>query len=179
MEEDIRDINLADEIVMAKIYVIRGIRVMLDKDLAELYQVETKQLKRAVRRNSGRFPDDFMFELSLKEFDNLRYQFGTSGWESVRYAPLAFSEQGVAMLSSVLNSEHAIRVNIQIMRIFTKMRDLISSQKEILQKLEQLEKKDLEQDETIILIFEYLKKLKQTKLDESEFKNRKRIGFKQ
>ena len=120
-----------------------------------------------------------MFELSLKEFDNLRYQFGTSGWESVRYAPLAFSEQGVAMLSSVLNSEHAIRVNIQIMRIFTKMRDLISSQKEILQKLEQLEKKDLEQDETIILIFEYLKKLKQTKLDESEFKNRKRIGFKQ
>ena len=179
MEGSISNINIADEIVMAKIYVIRGIRVMLDKDLAELYQVETKQLKRAVRRNSGRFPDDFMFELSLKEFDNLRYQFGTSGWESVRYAPLAFSEQGVAMLSSVLNSEHAIRVNIQIMRIFTKMRDLISSQKEILQKLEQLEKKDLEQDETIILIFEYLKKLKQTKLDESEFKNRKRIGFKQ
>ena len=82
-----------------------------------LYQVETKQLKRAVRRNSGRFPNDFMFELSWKEFENLRCQFGTSSWDSVRYAPLAFTEQGVAMLSSVLNSEHAISVNIQIMQI--------------------------------------------------------------
>ena len=179
MEDNIQNIAIAEEIVMAKIYVIRGIRVLLDKDLAELYQVETKQLKRAVRRNSGRFPDDFMFELSWKEFENLRCQFGTSSWESVRYAPLAFAEQGVAMLSSVLNSEHAIRVNIQIMRIFTKVRDLLSSHKEILQKLEQLEKKDLEQDEKIILIFEYLKQLKQTKQDESEFKDRKRIGFEQ
>ena len=179
MDEIIKNSAIADEVVMAKIYVIRGIRVMLDRDLAELYQVETKQLKRAVRRNSGRFPDDFMFELSRKEFENLRYQFGTSSWHSVRYAPLAFAEQGVAMLSSVLNSEHAIRVNIQIMRIFTKMRDLLSSQKEILQKLEQLEKKDLEQDEKIILIFEYLKQLEQTKQDETEFKNRNRIGFEQ
>jgi hypothetical protein len=94
-----------------------------------------------------------VFELSLKEFENLRCQFGASSWESVRYAPLAFAEQGVEMLSSVLNSEHAIRVNIQIMRIFTKMRDLLSSHKETLQKLEQLEKKDLERDEKIILIF--------------------------
>jgi len=109
----------------------------------------------------------------------LRCQFGTSDWESVRYAPLAFAEQGVTMLSSVLNSEHAIRVNIQIMRIFTKMRDLLSSQKEMLQKLEQLEKKDLEQVEKIILIFEYLRQLEKTKLDENEFKNRKRIGFEQ
>ena len=109
----------------------------------------------------------------------MRCQFGTSDWESVRYAPLAFAEQGVTMLSSVLNSEHAIRVNIQIMRIFTKMRDLLSSQREILQKLEQLEKKNLGQDEKIILIFEYLKQLKQSKQDESEFKNRSRIGFEQ
>jgi vacuolar-type H+-ATPase subunit I/STV1 len=92
---------------------------------------------------------------------------------------LAFAEQGVVMLSSVLNSEHAIRVNIQIMRIFTKMRDLLSSQKEILQKLGQMEKKDLEQDEKIILIFEYLKQLEQAKQDDTEFNNRKRIGFKQ
>jgi hypothetical protein len=179
MEGKIENSSIVDEVVMAKIYVFRGIRVMLDRDLAELYQVETKQLKRAVRRNIGRFPDDFMFELTRKEFDNLRCQIGTSSWDSVRYAPLAFAEQGVAMLSSVLNSEHAIRVNIQIMRIFTKMRDLLSSQKNILQKLEQLEKKDLEQDEKILLIFEYLKQLEQVKQDETDFQNRKRIGFRQ
>ena len=97
----------------------------------------------------------------------------------MRYAPLAFSEQGVAMLSTVLSSEHAIRVNIQIIRIFTKMRALLSSQKEILQKLEQLEKKELEQDEKIVLIFKYLKQLEKTKQDEIEFKNRKRVGFEQ
>jgi hypothetical protein len=179
MEENTQSFAIAEEVVMAKIYVIRGIRVMLDRDLAELYLVETKQLKRAVRRNIDRFPEDFMFELSREEFKNLRCQFGTSGWESVRYAPLAFTEQGVAMLSTVLNSEHAIRVNIQIMRIFTKMRALLSSQKEILQKLEQLEIKDLEQDEKIVLIFKYLKKLEQTKQDETEFRNRKRVGFEQ
>ena len=179
MEENAESFAIAEEVVMAKIFIVRGIRVMLDRDLAELYQVETKQLKRAVRRNIDRFPEDFMFEVSRKEFESLRCQIGTSSWESVRYAPLAFSEQGVAMLSTVLNSEHAIRVNIQIIRIFTKMRALLSSQKEILQKLEQLEKKELEQDEKIVLIFKYLKQLEKTKQDEIEIKNRKRVGFEQ
>ena len=121
-----------DQVVMSKIYLIRDQKVMLDMDLAELYQVETKQLKRQVRRNIDRFPKDFMFELTKEEFTILRSQFGTSSWGGVRYAPMAFTEQGVAMLSSVLNSKTAIRVNIQIIRIFTKMRELILSHKDIL-----------------------------------------------
>ena len=169
---------LPDELVMSKIYVIRNVKVMLDSDLAELYEVETKQLKRAVKRNIKRFPDDFMFELTEIEFANLRSQFGTSSWGGVRYAPMAFTEQGVAMLSSVLNSERAIMVNITIIRVFTKMRKLVDSQKEILQKLEQIEKKNMEQDDKIMLIFEYLKQLEQTKQQELEQKNRPKIGYK-
>ncbi len=152
---------------------------MLDMDLAELYEVETKQLKRAVRRNISRFPEDFMFELSDIEFTDLRSQFGTSSWGGVRYPPMAFTEQGVAMLSSVLNSERVISVNIQIIRIFTKMRELLSTHKEILQKLEQLERKDMEHDEKIMLIFEYLKQLEKSKQEELDQKNRPRIGYKQ
>jgi len=140
--------------------------------------VETKQLKRAVKRNIGRFPDDFMFELTEIEFANLRSQFGTSSWGGARYAPMAFTEQGVAMLSSVLNSERAIMVNITIIRVFTKMRKLVDSQKEILLKLEQIEKKNMEQDDKIMLVFEYLKQLEQTKQQELEQKNRTIIGFK-
>ncbi len=109
---------------MSKIYLIRGQKVMLDMDLAELYGVETKQLKRAVRRNEKRFPLDFMFELANDEFENLRSNFGTSSWGGIRYAPMAFTEQGVAMLSSVLNSDRAILVNIRIIRIFTRMREI-------------------------------------------------------
>jgi hypothetical protein len=169
---------LPDELVMSKIYVIRNVKVMLDSDLAELYEVETKQLKRAVKRNIGRFPDDFMFELTEIEFANLRSQFGTSSWGGARYAPMAFTEQGVAMLSSVLNSERAIMVNITIIRVFTKMRKLVDSQKEILLKLEQIEKKNMEQDDKIMLVFEYLKQLEQTKQQELEQKNRTIIGFK-
>ena len=151
---------------------------MLDSDLSELYEVETKQLKRAVRRNNKRFPNDFMFELTNTEFTNLRSQFGTSSWGGVRYAPMAFTEQGVAMLSSVLRSECAIAVNIRIIRVFTKMRELLATHKEILQKLEHLERKDTQQDEKIMLIFEYLKKLEKGKQEESDQKNRPRVGFK-
>jgi len=167
-----------EEVIMSKIYLIRGQKVMLDSDLAELYDVETKQLKRAVRRNTKRFPEDFMFELSDTEFSNLRSQFGTSNWGGIRYAPMAFTEQGVAMLSSVLSSERAITVNILIIRIFTKMRAILSTHNEILQKLEQLEKKDIEQDDKIMLIFEYLKQFEQTKQQELIQKNRPKIGFK-
>lgn len=179
MSETGKGIAIPDEVVMSKIYLIRNKKVMLDMDLAELYEVETKQLKRAVRRNISRFPEDFMFELSDTEFTDLRSQSGTSSWGGVRYAPMAFTEQGVAMLSSVLNSERAISVNIQIIRIFTKMRELLSTHKEILQKLEQLEKKDVEQDEKLMLIFEYLKQLEKAKQGELEYRSRELVGFKQ
>ena len=152
---------IPDEIVMNKIYLIRGQKVMIDNDLADLYDIETKRLKEAVRRNSDRFPEDFMFELTQKEFESLRSQIATSktGRGGARYLPMAFTEQGVAMLSSVLNSETAIRVNIQIIRVFTKMRELLLTHKDILLQLEKMEKKLTGHDEDIALIFEYLKKL--------------------
>ena len=100
------------ELIASKIYLIRGIKVMLDRDLAELYEVETKRLKEQVRRNIERFPEDFMFELTKDEINNLRSQFAISSWGGARYLPMAFSEHGVLMLSSVLNSERAVQVNI-------------------------------------------------------------------
>jgi phage regulator Rha-like protein len=154
------ELIVPDEMLMSKIYYIRGYKVMLDEDLAELYEVETKQLKRQVRRNIDRFPEeDFMFELTRDELENLRSQIGTSSWGGSRYMPMAFTEQGVAMLSSVLNSARAIKVNIQIIRIFTRMREMLLTHKDILLKLEQLEKKVTGHDENIQLIFEYLKQL--------------------
>jgi len=113
---------------------------MMDFDLAEMYLVETKQLKRQVRRNMDRFPEDFMFEINKEEFENLRSQIGSSSWGGSRYLPMAFTEQGVAMLSSVLSSRMAIEVNIQIIRVFTKMREMILNHKDILLKLEKVEK---------------------------------------
>jgi len=151
---------------------------MLDHDLAEMYGVETRRLNEQVRRNIDRFPEDFMFQLSDVEFKNLISQNATSSWGGTRKLPLAFTEQGVAMLSSVLNSKQAIQVNIQIIRVFTKMRQLLSSHKEILQKLDMLEKKDVEHDEKIMLILEYIKQLEQTKQQVLDHNNRKKIGFK-
>ena len=151
--------SISDELIMSKIYLIRGKKVMLDMDLAELYSVETKQLKRAVRRNIERFPEDFMYELTLHEFEFLRCQFGTSSWESIRYAPMAFTEHGVIMLASILKSERAIAVNIQIIRIYNKMREFLWDQKEILLKLEQMNYKIAEHDSSIMTIIEYIKQL--------------------
>ena len=168
-----KPLAIPDEIITNKIYLIRDQKVMLDTDLAELYGVETKQLKRQVRRNVERFPIDFMFELTREELDNLRSQIGTSRWGGIRYAPMTFTEQGVAMLSSVLKSERAINVNIQIIRIFTRMRQLLLTNKEILQKLEQLETKVSKHDEDVQVIFAYLKKLLNP-----ETAPRKQIGFK-
>jgi ORF6N domain len=167
-----------EESISSLIYIIRGEKVMLDFDLANLYGVETRRLKEQVRRNINRFPEDFMFQLTNEEFRILRSQIATSSWGGSRYIHMAFTEQGVAMLSSVLNSERAISVNIQIIRVFTRMRAIIESHKDILRKLEMLEKKDIELDEKVTLIFEYLKELEQTKQEETEFKQRKRIGFK-
>ncbi|MBN4081276.1 ORF6N domain-containing protein [Caldithrix abyssi] len=106
------------ETINDKIALVRGQKIILDRDLAEMYSVETKRLKEAVRRNLERFPSDFMFELSKDEFENLRTQFATSSWGGARYMPMAFTEQGVAMLSSVLHSKRAVEVNIAIMRVF-------------------------------------------------------------
>jgi hypothetical protein len=150
---------IPDELVMNKIHLIRGEKVMLDMDLADLYAVENKQLKRAVRRNSARFPEDFMFELNNDELQILRSQTGTSNWGGVRYLPMAFTEQGVAMLSSVLTSERAVLVNIHIIRVFTRMRSMLMTHKDILLKLGKLEKKGIRQAGQIKLIFKYLKEL--------------------
>ena len=145
---------------------------MLDEDLADLYQVPTKRLNEQVKRNIARFPLDFMFQLTEEEFENLRSQNATSSWGGRRVAPYAFTEHGVLMLSSVLNSERAIAVNIQIMRIYTKMREMLLTNQEILLKLEQLERKVDGHDEDIQLIFAYLKQL----LDPPQ-EPRPRIGF--
>ena len=168
---------IPEEVIMSKIYVIRGQKVILDMDLAELYGVETKQLKRAVRRNEKRFPLDFMFELSNDEFENLRSNFGTSSWGGIRYAPMAFTEQGVAMLSSVLNSDRAILVNIRIIRIFTRMREMLIAHQDILEKISQIEQKIADHDENILMVFEYLRQLERSRQQQEEQANRKRIGF--
>ena len=147
------------ERVEKAILLVRGQKVILDADLAQLYGVETKQLKRAVRRNISRFPEDFMFQLTKEELDNLRSHFGTSSWGGTRYLPLAFTEQGVAMLSSVLNSERAIEVNIAIMRAFVKLREMVSTHKKLASKLSELERKIESHDESIQTIFEAIRQL--------------------
>jgi phage regulator Rha-like protein len=130
------------ERIERSILLIRGHKVILDADLAALYGVETKQLIRAVKRNLPRFPDDFMFQLNEEEFENLRFHFGTSSqWGGRRYAPYAFTEQGVAMLSSVLHSRRAIQVNIEIMRAFVRLRRILASHANLARKLDSLEKK--------------------------------------
>ena len=154
---------IPDEIVISKIYLIRGHKVMLDNDLSELYGVETKRLNEQVKRNINRFPNDFMFQLTKEEFENLKSQIETSSWGGRRSLPYAFTEHGVLMLSSVLNSERAIKVNIQIMRIYTKIRQMLLTNKEILQRLDQIEHELAEHDNQILVIFEYLKQLEKTK----------------
>ena len=180
MTQVIKDSIIPDESILSKIYIIREKKVMLDRDLAELYGVETKNLKRQVRRNELRFPEDFMFELNEKEFENWRRQFGTSNEDKMglRYRPFAFSEEGVAQLSTVLNSERAIKVNIQIIRMFTKMRSFVLSNKDILRKLDEIERQHDDHDKKIEAIFNYLKKLKSADQALSDFKNRDRIGYK-
>ncbi|MEI9912297.1 MAG: ORF6N domain-containing protein [Bacteroidota bacterium] len=170
-----KELMIPDELVMNKIYLIRGKKVMLDRDLAGLYDVETKRLKEAVRRNIDRFPEDFMFEMTSEELENWRSQFATSNSEKMglRHPPFCFTEQGVAMLSSVLNSETAILVSIQVIRVFTKMRELLLTHKDILLQLEKMEKKLTSHDEDIQLIFKYLKQL----LNPPQLP-RQKIGFK-
>ncbi|MBA3066004.1 ORF6N domain-containing protein [bacterium] len=132
------------EIIEKKIFLVRGRKVMIDRDLAELYEVETKVLIQSIKRNIDRFPADFMFQLTKEEFTNLRSQFVTSKWGGRRYLPYAFTEQGVAMLSSVLKSKRAIQVNIQIMRTFTQIRKMILTRSQLQTLIAQVEKHGLE-----------------------------------
>ena len=161
---------IPQQIIESKILILRGKKVMLDRDLAALYSVETKMLKRAVKRNIERFPDDFMFQLIKEEFDNLRCQNGTSSWGGQRYLPYAFTENGVAMLSSILNSKRAIQVNIQIMRTFTKIREMLATRKELRQKIGEIEKK---YDHQLKVVFDAIRQL----MSPPEAKKRK-VGFK-
>ncbi len=163
---------LSLEIIETKIFIIRGQKVMLDKDLAILYGVETFNLNKAVKRNLTRFPSDFMFQLTREEYKNLIFQFGISSWGGTRKLPYAFTEQGVAMLSSVLRSERAVLVNIQIMRAFVKLREIISTHKELAQKLKELELKIESHDENITAIFDAINQLLAT-----EEKPKRKIGF--
>jgi len=172
------DVIVPDEILAHKIYEIRGEKVMVDRDLAMLYGVETKYLKRQVKRNIERFPADFMFELTREELDHWRRQFGTSNSGDkmgLRYLPIAFTEQGIAMLSSVLKSPKAIQMNIQIMRIFTRMRKLILQNEDLLKFIQMVEQKTDGNTKSIELFFEYMDQLTDQK---EKQKPRKSIGFK-
>ncbi|MDD5135888.1 MAG: ORF6N domain-containing protein [Candidatus Omnitrophica bacterium] len=153
---------VAQEVIESRIFVIRGLKVMLSTHLADLYDVETKVLMQAVKRNMGRFPKDFMFQLTWDEVDILRSQIvtlrGVHG-KHIKYLPYAFTEQGVAMLSSVLNSERAVQVNIVIMRAFVKIREILATHKELAAKLNELENKVSKHDTDIGAIFEAIRQL--------------------
>ncbi|KIA86856.1 ORF6N domain-containing protein [Flavobacterium sp. AED] len=164
-----------DDVVMNKIYFIRNQKVMLDRDLATLYGVETKRLNEQVKRNLTRFPEDFMFQLNEIEFQNLKSQFATSSWGGIRKLPYVFTEHGVLMLSSVLNSEKAIQTNIQIMRIFTKIRQMLLDTTEIRLDVETIKKKIENQGKNIELVFQYLDELIEKKETNP---TREKIGYK-
>jgi len=168
-------ITIPDVIITSKIYLIRNKKVMLDEDLAELYGVTTGNLNKAVYRNIIRFPEDFMFKLTKEEFNNLIFQFGISSWGGRRKLPNAFTEQGIAMLSGVLNSDMAIKVNIQIMRVFTRIREILLDNLSVRIEIEEIKKKVDNQDKNIELVFSYLDEL----IEKQESKlERKKIGFK-
>nr|WP_304064067.1 ORF6N domain-containing protein [Pedobacter glucosidilyticus] len=169
-------ITIPEEIILNKIYLLRNQKVMLDRDLAELFGVETKVLKQSVKRNMERFPEDFMFEMSPEEFQNWRSQFVTSNSDKkgLRYAPFCFTEQGVTMLSCVLNSKRAIHVNIQIVRIFTKLRQFIVDHSEIKLEISEIKKQLSNHSKNIEVVFQYLDELLEKK---DQPKERVRIGF--
>ena len=166
---------IPSERIVSKIYIIRGRKVMLDKDLAELYGVEKRVLNQAVKRNARRFPEDFMFELSRQEIKNLKSQIVTSSWGGARKGFSAFTEQGVAMLASVLNSDRAINVNIQIIRTFVKIRELMATNEMLQRKVMELEKKYGSHDDKIKKIFAALNLLLS---DDKTKKSKDEIGFK-
>ena len=155
-----------------KILLIKGKKVMLDRDLALLYEVPTRRLNEQVKRNIKRFPPDFMLQLTKKEFENLKSHFATSSWGGTRKLPMVFTEQGVAMLSTVLNSERAIMVNIQIMRTFTKLREILATHKDLQRKIEDMESK---YDKQFKVVFEAIRQLLEP--PPAPEKPKGRIGF--
>jgi hypothetical protein len=159
--------------IETRIFLIRGQKVMVDSDLADLYRVPTKVFNQAVKRNLKRFPKDFMFRLTGKEMGILRSQIVTSSWGGRRNLPYAFTEQGVAMLSSVLNSERAVQVNIAIMRAFVKLREILTTHRELAEKIEELEKKYRQHDVKIQAVFDAIREL----LEPPQVSPRRRIGF--
>ena len=177
--------SYSDEFVMSRIHVIRGQKVMLDRDLGPLFDVEVKRLNEQVRRNIERFPEDFMFELTSEELDSLRSQIATlKRGEHSKYLPYAFTEHGVLMLSNVLRSERAVLMSIQIIRVFTRMRELLLTHKDLLLQLEKLRHTSKEHGGKIAVIFKYLKQMEQRQqetelLDEiRRGKAKNPIGFK-
>lgn len=156
--------------IAAKILLIRGKRVMFDRDLAKLYEVDTRQLTRQVRRNMDRFPEDFMFQLTKGELQNLMCQIGTSSWGGTRKLPYVFTEQGVAMLSGVLHSKRAVQVNIQIMRAFIQLKRMLLTNVGLRRKIEEMEKK---YDKQFVIVFQAIKQL----LEPPLVKEKRIIGF--
>ena len=175
MENENQPTSLSENLVASKIYLIREQRVMLDKDLAELYEVETRALNQAVSRNRERFPEMFMFQLTQTEFEILKSQIVTSSWGGTRKLPYAFTEQGVAMLSSVLRSKKAIQVNIQIMMVFTKVREMLVDTLNLKLDIEEIKKKLANQDKNIELVFYYLDELIEKQENPEP---RRQIGYK-
>lgn len=169
-------LSIPDELISNKIYVIRKQKVMIDRDLAALYELETKRLKEAVKRNIDRFPEDFMYELTKSEFENWRSRIATSNSDrmGLRYLPMVFTEQGVAMLSSVLNSKRAISVKIQIIRLFTKLRVILADNTELRLEIEQIKKKQSNHSQNIEVVFNYLDELIKKKENPGP---RKKIGY--
>ena len=169
-------LSITETAIESKIYLIRGQKVMMDSDLAEMYGVETKALKQAVKRNMDKFPEDFMFELTAKEAEDFsRSHFVTMNrGQNIKYLPFAITEHGVLMLSSVLRSKQANEVNIRIMRVYSKMKELLMLNKDILLKLEKLESSSDRHDKDIKIIFSYIKKLIEQPVKEKT----SRIGFK-
>jgi phage regulator Rha-like protein len=169
-------------IIQNKIHEIRGQKVMLDFDLAEIYKVETKMLKRAVKRNLKRFPKDFMFVITKKEWEDLRHQFGTSSWGGTRYMPFAFTEHGVTMLASILNSDRAIKMSIAVVRAFVALKQIALQHKDLAERLEELRtelnERIGEHDTQLAAIYDAIENLLDEKTETKNWEQRERIGYK-
>jgi phage regulator Rha-like protein len=168
-------------IIQTSIYEVREQKVMFDFDLAILYRVETKRLKEAVRRNKKKFPSDFMFELIKKEWNNLRSQFASSSWGGIRYPPFAFTEHGVTMLASILNSDRAIKMNIAIVRAFISLKQVVLRHKDLAERLEELRKelheRIAEHDTQLAAIYDAIENLLDEKTEKKNWEERERIGY--
>jgi hypothetical protein len=175
MESKNQEYAIPETQVTSKIYIVRNKKIMLDRDLAELYEVETRVLNQAVTRNIERFPEEFMFQLTSEEFEILKSQIVTSSWGGTRKMPFAFSEYGVAMLSSVLRSKRAIQVNIQIMLVFSKVREMLLDSLSMKLDIEEIKRRLNSQDKNLELVFSYLDELIEKRENPTP---RRPIGFK-